>query len=295
MDLDRPVLDHFDLVVGTSAGGIIALALGAGLTPHDVLDLYVQQSRNIFSGPRWLRSTRWLYAAKYSPANLERVVRCAVGDKLLGESKIPLVIPSYNLGENSVYLFKTPHHQRLRRDWRVPMWQVAMATSAAPTFFPAFTLPESKVRLLDGGVWANNPAMVGVVEAVSIFGKDPKDIRVLSLGTTSSSKARPQALNNSGLWQWARGKNIVEVLLSGQGAGTFAQVGHLLGEQHVCRIDPPLLDADIDLDSVDTDTLIASASHHSRSFTPDFLEKFASHSHGPYHPFYGARTKDVYQ
>jgi len=103
---------------------------------------------------------------------------------------VPLVVPSYNLGENAVYLFKTPHHVRLRRDFRVTMWAVAMATSAAPTYFPAFRLPTDHVRLVDGGVWANNPAMVGVTEAVSMFGCALDEIRVLSVGTTTSVAPR---------------------------------------------------------------------------------------------------------
>ena len=291
-DIRHPVLDHFDLVVGTSAGGIIALALGAGLTPHQIRDLYLRESPNIFPGPRPLRSIRRICAAKYSPAELERVVQHALGSETLGNSKVPLVIPSYNLGENSVYLFKTPHHERLRRDWRVPMWQVAMATSSAPTFFPAYTLPAAQVRLIDGGVWANNPAMVGVAEAVSIFGKDLKNIRVLSLGTTSSPKARARRLDKGGLFQWVTGPNIVEVLLSGQGAGTFAQVQHLLGAQNAYRLNPQIADTDTDLDRVDSATFIASAAHHSRQFTPKFLRMFSDHICQPYTPCYGPRAEE---
>src|SRR5262249_56292833 len=132
---------------------------------------------------------------------VEGVLRGAFGDRLLGESLVPLVIPAFDLGENDVYLFKTPHHERLKRDWRVPMWQVAMATSAAPTYFPAFCLPGDGVRLVDGGVWANNPAMVGVAEAVSMFGQPLDTIRVLSIGTTSDTRTRGRGLDRGGLLQ----------------------------------------------------------------------------------------------
>lgn len=290
-DLGQPVLSHFDLVVGTSAGGLIALALGAGLSARDVVDLYVREGPSIFPGGKWWRRFRHVFVAKYDGQGLERAVRGALGDTLLGESGVPLVIPSYNLAENDVYLFKTPHHPRLKRDWRVPMWEVAMATSAAPTYFPAFHLSRDGVRLIDGGVWANNPAMVGVAEAVSMFGRELKDIRVLSLGTTTTPRARPRRLDNAGLLRWARGPHVVDVLLAGQGAGAFAQVQHLVGKENAHRLDPPLMEGDIALDGAEATTLIAKAAHHSRSFSPVFEERFADHGPEPYMPFYGPKAE----
>ena len=109
------------------------------------------------------------------------------------------------------------------------MWAVAMATSAAPTYFPAFRLPGDHTRLMDGGVWANNPAMVGVTEAVSMFGQRLEDIRVLSLGTTASARTRRSRLDNGGLIRWVRGPSVIDVLLTGQSTGAFAQVRHLVG------------------------------------------------------------------
>jgi uncharacterized protein len=214
-DLGRPVLSHFDLVVGTSTGGIIAAGLGAGMAAGELADLYASEMKTIFPGPRRLRPVRQLVRPKYRAGGLESLLRRVFGDKILGESRVPLVIPSFDLGENRVYLFKTPHHERLRRDWKVPFWQVAMATSAAPTFFPAFCLPSDHVRLIDGGVWANNPAVVGVAEAVSIFGQPLDSIRVLSLGTTADPRARKRRLDNGGLLQWIRSPNVVNVLLTG--------------------------------------------------------------------------------
>ena len=238
-DLGAAVLDHFDLVVGTSTGGIIALALGAGLTPREILEFYVSEQDSIFGGSSAWTNARRLFRAKYSPAGLEQALKRVLGERLLGESRVPLVIPSYDLGENAVHLFKTPHHKRLKRDYRVPMWAVGMATSAAPTYLPAFRLPGDESRLIDGGVWANNPAMVGVTEAVSMFGCPLHEIRLLSLGTTTSLAPRPGRLDDAGLLRWARGPGVVDVLLAGQSAGAFAQVQHLVGKDRALRLDPP--------------------------------------------------------
>lgn len=291
-DLGHPVLDHFDLVVGTSTGGIIALALGAGLTPRTIVDFYVAQKERIFPGRRRLRAIRQLFRAKYDPDGLEGALREVFGDKELGESRVPLVIPAYDLGENDVYIFKTPHHRRLKRDHTVPMWAVGMATSAAPTFFPAFRLPSDEVRLVDGGVWANNPAMVGVTEAVSMFGQHPSNVRLLSIGTTSSPRTRRRRLDAGGLVQWIRGPNVVNILLRGQSVGAFHQVEHLLGRENARRLDPLAPEGLVRLDDVDSKDMLAKAAYHSRQFTPVFEEIFGAHVAAPYKPLYGKSFYD---
>jgi patatin-like phospholipase/acyl hydrolase len=288
-DLGTPIVDHFDLVVGTSTGGIIALALGAGLTPREILDFYVDERHAIFARSPWT-SVRRLFRAKYRSDGLEAALRRVFGDRLLGESRLPLVVPSYDLGENAVHLFKTPHHPRLRRDFRVPMWAVGMATTAAPTYFPAFRLPGEEVRLVDGGVWANNPAMVGVTEAVSMFGYALSEIRVLSVGTTTSVAPRSSKLDDAGIVRWGRGTNVVEVLLAGQSVGAFAQVQHLIGAEKAHRLNPPS-PPDASLDACDARELVGKAAHHSRVFAPTFDSVFAAHRVAPFQPFHGPLAK----
>jgi patatin-like phospholipase/acyl hydrolase len=287
------ILDHFDLIVGTSTGGIIALALAAGFSPAEIVDVYVAEMRSIFPGPKLWRTGRQLIRSKYSSAGLERVARRLLGDRLLGESPVPIVIPSFDLGESTVHLFKTPHSARLKRDHTIPMWQVAMATAAAPTFFPTFCLPGDEIRLIDGGVWANNPAMVGVTEAVSMFGQPLQTIRVLSIGTTTEAKVRRRNLDRGGLLQWARSPNVVDVLMSGQSVGAFTQVQHLIGPGHAHRLDPPAPAGLASLDRVDARDLLAKAAHHSRHFSPVFDGMFADHRAIPYMPAHGPLTKQV--
>lgn len=291
-DLGRPVVDLFDLVVGTSTGGIIALGLGAGLTPAKILDFYVSEKDRIFPNRLGWRSLRHPFVAKYGPQHLQAAVRRVFGESPLGESRVPLVIPSYNLGENDVYLFKTPHHDRLKRDHKVPMWQVAMATTAAPTFFPAFRLPDDHVRLVDGGVWANNPAMVGVTEAVSMFGCPLESIRLLSVGTTMNIRPRRTRLDNAGLLRWVRSPTVVDVLLNGQSAGAFAQVQHLIGPENARRLNPPAPDELTAIDACDTRDLIAKAAHHSRIFSPEFTRVFGSHAPVTYVPYHGPNARE---
>lgn len=167
-DTGMAIRDTFDLIAGTSAGGIIALALGSGLSPGVIRDMYSDLIPRIFPN-RW-RMLRQLVRTAYDPAPLRVALASIFGDRILGDSDIPLVVPAWNVDTGQVYVFKTPHHERLARDWRDPMIDVAMATTASPTFFPAARL--GNVRLIDGGVWANNPSVVAVAEAIGLLGVD---------------------------------------------------------------------------------------------------------------------------
>ncbi|RKX57992.1 MAG: hypothetical protein DRP28_05685, partial [Thermodesulfobacteriota bacterium] len=150
------IADHFDLIVGTSTGGIIALALGMGMRPREIVRFYIQKGPEIFVANRLFGIKRF-FRSKYDNDGLESALKDCFGEKRLADSVKRLVIPSYNIGEDDVYLFKTPHHERLKRDYKVPVWKVALATSAASTYFPS-CLKLDHIRLVDGGVWANNPS-----------------------------------------------------------------------------------------------------------------------------------------
>jgi patatin-like phospholipase/acyl hydrolase len=172
------------------------------------------------------------------------------------------------------------------------MWQVAMATTAAPTFFPAFRFPGDQVRLVDGGVWANNPAMVGVTEAVSMFGCRLENIRLLSVGTTMNMRTRNTRLDNAGLLRWVRSPTVVDVLLNGQSAGAYAQVQHLIGIDSARRLNPPAPDELTAMDACDAHDLIAKAAHHSRIFSPEFSRLFAAHVPNTYVPYHGSNSQE---
>jgi predicted acylesterase/phospholipase RssA len=274
--IGNPISSRFDLIVGTSTGGIIALGLGLGLSPRDILDFYVRSGAQVFGDRLRLRSVIRLMRPKYPRSRLERAVREVFGDRLLGESRKALVVPAYDLDADRVYLFKTPHAERFDRDWRVPAWEIAMATSAAPTYFPAFRLGSDRTRLIDGGVWANNPSLVAIVEAVSSFGADLQQIRLFSLGTTSPAAARKKRLDHGGFAQWGSGG--LEVLLKGQSVGASTAALHLLGEGHVLREDPVVPAGVLKLDAVDTNHLIGLASSYSRHLAPKFTSFVGDHA-----------------
>lgn len=278
-DLNINVAEHFDLIVGTSTGGIIALALGAGMKPSEVVSFYVEHGPKIFRNG--LASLKRILRPKHDPTPLEEALKGCFGDKRLADSCKRLVIPSYNLGDDDIYLFKTPHHSRFNRDYTVFMWQVAMATAAAPTYFPSFRGVD-RIRLVDGGLWANNPTMIGIIEAIGILDVSAKSIRVCSLGTTDEIKCHHKSLDEGGLWQWKEAG--IDIVLRGQSKGATAQAQHLLGSENVYRYDPKVPDRLFALDKLSEDELLSKAAHESRKMTPEFRKHFAEHKASEYKP-----------
>jgi len=283
-DLKVNVIDHFDLITGTSTGGIIALGLGLGMRPREIVEFYLREGPKIFphwGGVKWLQ--HWV-GRKFSPEPLKMALQTCFKEKRFGDSKKRLVIPSYNLGEDDVYLFRTPHHERLKRDYKVLAWKVALATSAAPTFFPCAREVDS-LRLVDGGVWANNPTLVGIVEAYGTLNVVLDAMSVFSIGTSDAISHRGRRLNSGGIVAWALGNAAIDVIMRGQSIGVHNHARFLLGPEKVERLNPKVASDEFSLDGVHkADDLIGKAAHHSRVFMPIFEKKFLPHHAAPYTP-----------
>ncbi|HCZ17402.1 MAG TPA: patatin, partial [Candidatus Accumulibacter sp.] len=142
-------------------------------------------------------------------------------------------------------VIKTAHHERFRYDIDAPAVDVALATSAAPTYFAAAPfLTHADASYVDGGVWANSPVMVAVTEAVAFLGIPLDEIDVLSVGTTSTP-FNIAAHVQSGIAQWNAG--LVELMFEGQREADLAQAKLLLnGRLH--RIDVTAREGEFSLD-----------------------------------------------
>jgi patatin-like phospholipase/acyl hydrolase len=290
-DLGVSILDYFDLITGTSTGSIIAMGLGMGLSAARIQQFYLEKGRSIFpynESTDWLKRLSQFKETKHKNDGLQQALLEVFGERLLGDSQKPLVIPSYNLDLDDVYLLKTPHSNRFKRDWKVPAWKVCMASCAAPTYLPTFTGINS-LRLIDGGVWANNPTMVGVVEAMSEFGQSPSNISVLSLSTTTAIGERAERLDHGGLIAWA-GEGV-DVAFTGQSACALGQARLLCGKDNIHRVDVPVPQGAYSLDGPIKQALISKALVHSRKELPDIERKFFSaKTERPYTPLYSTTT-----
>jgi uncharacterized protein len=232
-DLPSPISAYFDLIAGTSTGGIIALGLGLGLTAKQLLDFYVLKGSTIFPpspAAGWLR--HW-FRPKYSQGPLRQVLNEAIGGKILGDSRRRLIVPSLNAATGEIYIYKTRHHERLTTDWKVPALEVALATSAAPSYFPIHSSIVN-IPFIDGGIWANNPTGLAAVEAITLLAQRPENVRILSLGCTYCPvDLRPRFGGKLG---WA--KKVLEAAMSGQAGGSMGTAYMLVGHPNVVRVNP---------------------------------------------------------
>lgn len=231
--------DCFDLIAGTSTGGIIALGLGLGFAPRDLLEFYRNEGPEIFPAQnrlkRCFRNAFWLFFRKYPSEPLRSALDRYFGNRMLGESLRPLVIPSFNFERGEVHIYKTPHHRSLKFDYKVPVKDVALHTASAPSYLP-MSISDAGVQLIDGGIWANNPTMVALVEALGYFGQPKESIAVLSIGTTRGPEASRKTIFNGGLWTWR--KKAIEFLMRGQSIMAQNAAFHVLDNDRFLRVNP---------------------------------------------------------
>jgi uncharacterized protein len=142
-----------------------------------------------------------------------------------------------------VFLFKTRHHDDYKQDWRMRMADVAMATSAAPTIYRA--LPMGGYMLIDGGVWANNPLMLAITEAMICYDVPRERIKVLSIGCGDDPYYVTRRMVGGGLWDW---RKMVGGAMRAQSLAAVNQARLLLAPVNVVRIEPSLTSGPIELD-----------------------------------------------
>ena len=234
-DLPKPIGSYFDLIAGTSTGGIIALGLAMGLRASELLDLYEKRGPEIFGQGRGrfvdfllrkVRLGRWLVLHKYDPGPLQAVLEEVLGDRRIGDANTRLLVPAWNPVARSVYIYKTAHHPRLRNDYKSLAVDAAMATAAAPTYFRQHVTQDA-AGLTDGGTWANNPTALAVVEAIAMLGWRPDSLHVLSLGCLDETYT---------IRKWAGvgtlGSKIIKLFMDGQSHGAMGVAKLLTGHEH---------------------------------------------------------------
>jgi len=241
-----PAGNYFDLITGTSTGGLIALGLGTGLRAKRLLDLYAQHGQEVFPPLGWdvlkVRARlRWLRAARhhsYDPEPLRKQLANVFRATTLGEANRRLCVPSFD-GFTEVNVFKTPHHPDYRLDWREELVTVAMATAAAPSYFPVYR--DRGRYFADGGIWANDPVMVGLVDALTCNNLERRQVHILSLGTGDSEmQITTRQITLGGFWYW---REIISSAMHLQSQNALGQAGLLIGRDQLIRLNAPSMPA----------------------------------------------------
>lgn len=246
----QPIGRHFDMIVGTSTGGIIALGLGQGKSAKQLSNLYIERGKKIFPGNKFVRlckRVQQIAIYSYDRQNLENELRREFGDALFGSAAVPTCIPAFEGRYGEPYIFKTPHHPDYKRDKYEKLVDVALSTAAAPTFFSA--VERDGYVFADGGIWANNPAMIGVVDALTCFHIDRTQIRLLSLGCGQEIYRMKWWHRIGGQCTWA--KQFYISAMRAQSHNALGQAGLLIGRSNLIRLDKPEVVKHVAMDDVD--------------------------------------------
>lgn len=295
---DAKIGDYFDMIAGTSTGGILTSFLlcpgpdgKAKYHAREAVSVYLDQGDDIFkkSFGHTIKSVGGIMDEKYPAENLERILKDKLGENLMLADLIkPCLITSYDI-ENRRSMFFNQMEAVENKHYNFKVWEVARATSAAPTYFEAAKVTSetgNSYSLIDGGVFANNPALCAYVEAREHFknkeGKSvsAKDVFMVSLGTGSVEK--PYMYDKAKDWgvaQWL--KPLVDIMMSGSSETVDYQLKHIFDSENVknqyVRIEPNMGAADVDMDNARPDNLQALklAGEKSSNMFEDKLEYIA--------------------
>ena len=244
-----PIGQHFDMITGTSTGGIIAIGLAQGKSAKELSKLYLERGEFIFPGSRlrkWVKKHTQYLMHSYDRVRLENELRREFGDALFGSSQTPLCIPSFEGRFGEPYIFKTPHHPDYKKDRHKPMVTVGLATAAAPATFAA--LKDGGYTFVDGGIWANNSTMVGLVDALTCFDIDQRQVRILSLGCGQDVHRMTWWQRIGGYWHWR--SHFASSVMRAQSHNALGQAGLMIGRENLVRLEAPEVEKRIAMDDV---------------------------------------------
>ncbi len=243
----EPIADYFDAIAGTSTGGIIAIALGLKKKAENIHRLYAEDGNRIFpqfwSRHPWLKFALQFFRPLHDQQALEELLYDTFGDARLGDSYSRLIIPAFLGLTTQIAVLKTDHHPDFQKDYLMAAWEAARATSAAPTYFPGHA-GEDYV-FLDGAVWANNPIMAAVVDALSAYDVPRERIEILSLGTGNPPYEISRFAIRGGMFRWIE---IIKAAMFLTTDNAQAQATLLLGPENILRLEPTGPAAAIELD-----------------------------------------------
>ncbi|WP_019038719.1 patatin-like phospholipase family protein [Psychroflexus tropicus] len=262
--------DYFDFFAGTSTGGILTLSYlipdQSGrplLTAKQSVDLYLQRGKDIFDVNLWqkLSSGFGIADEKYDEQELEKALQDTFQEYWLSDLIKPCIISAYNVQQGRPHFFK--QHKSNKNIYNFQLKDVARATSAAPTYFEAACIENqtgAAFPLVDGGLFANNPAMVAYSEVHNMeFQGMPtkptaKDMMIVSIGTGSKSKSYEyKKVKNWGQLEWI--KPVIDIMMCGSSVSTDYHLTQIFDgleptdKSAYYRLEPKVITADSAMDN----------------------------------------------
>jgi len=236
----EPLARRFDLIAGTSIGGVLALGLAYEVPAIAMRALFLERGERIFSRrplahrgvDKLLDLARSVWGPKYSGAALERALLAEVGEATLAQALHAVVVPAVDVSRSMTKIFKTPHVKASRGDEAVRAVDVALATAAAPAYFPARRIGKSLYA--DGGLFAVAPDLVALHEAEQFVGVDLAEVSLLSIGSATLGYAPDETLDaKDGAVGWLSEGRLVMTMISVQQQHVGVMTQDRLGERYL--------------------------------------------------------------
>jgi uncharacterized protein len=177
-EFGKPAGELFDVISGTSTGAIIAASAALNTSMEELMDKYETYGQKIFVR----KSKVGLFKSVYSDRYLRRLLKHAFRDLTLGDIKKPLLIPAVDITHGKPYVHRSDFGYSSKSELSLELWDAVLSSCSAPVYFPPNNV-NNQYLSIDGGLWANNPSLVCVTEALHHFKTDLSDIKILSIGT----------------------------------------------------------------------------------------------------------------
>ena len=298
--IGAPIATRFDLLAGTSIGGILALALALEIPAAKMVALFERHGDQIFK-KRF--SLGGLWRAPYTQSDLLALLNDSdfFGEKTIAACRHPVLVPAINYTTGRPVVFKTPHHPSFVTDHQHRMTDVALATSAAPGYFPRHVF--NHCQYIDGGLFANAPGLLGIHEAQHFLGQLKANLHVVAIGTMSAKyTVDPRRNSDGGTHDWGgwwppnTPKRLFGVAISAQESLVDNLLRHQIPAGQYHHLDEDLTDERaraVALDKTDAaaqQVLLGSAAERAKSCLGDpgfravlnHIAPVATFYHGPY-------------
>ncbi|APA92627.1 MULTISPECIES: CBASS cGAMP-activated phospholipase [Myroides] len=215
---NKSLYEHFDLICGTSTGAILAIGVALGIPAKELANFYEDHAKIIF--PRFVfrfipRKSMAFFTAIYSNKKLLKKIKEVYAeanegkDPLMNDLKTKVCIPTFNGNNGEINVLKTNHHADYKRDYKIPAYHAAMSSASAPVYFPPHTFSFDNelgsgvnINMIDGGVFANNPALIGLFEATDKLDIPIENIALLSLGTGQGKQIIKRSWRPKNVFDW---------------------------------------------------------------------------------------------
>ena len=232
---DKDIGKGFDLIVGTSTGGILAAALVSGVPIQKVMDIYSTKGKEIFTNPfpfeGGIKQLTWAVQNRHKAANsnktliqeLQSIFNHKTIEQIYNKRQIGLCLTVVNLSDHYPKVFKTPHSSEKNTDGTRKLKDICLATASIPMIFPIAHLSSLKENntyehFIDGGLWANSPILIALTEAMACANKENQEIEIVSIGTCPPpmGKAILNKKSSEGILDWRCGFDLMEIAADSQ-------------------------------------------------------------------------------